>query len=250
MSEKTFCLYEHVFPNGKSYIGITSQKPENRWKCGKKYSYNALFFRAVNKYGWENIEHKILERELTERDAKTKEIELIKLKKTQDPRFGYNLTAGGDGMTGFKTYESTKRKLSEINKGKTHTEDSKRKMSESRRGEKAYWYGKKIPDHVRRKISEAKTGKNVGQDNYWYGKRMPAEVRAKMSANHYDASGSNNPRARQINMLDSRMSIIQTFDTITSAAEHRGCCFSTMQRYLSGKFRDRSGYIWRYANVR
>ena len=37
-SNKKFCVYEHVFPNGKRYIGITSKKPEARWENGSGYS--------------------------------------------------------------------------------------------------------------------------------------------------------------------------------------------------------------------
>lgn len=33
-SNKNFCVYEHLFPNGKRYIGITSKNPKARWENG------------------------------------------------------------------------------------------------------------------------------------------------------------------------------------------------------------------------
>lgn len=50
----------HISPSNKRYIGITSQKPEIRWANGKGYSYNKHFYRAIQKYGWDNFEHRIL----------------------------------------------------------------------------------------------------------------------------------------------------------------------------------------------
>lgn len=62
-----YYVYKHTFPNGKVYIGITSQKPENRWNSGKGYLRKIngkyaqpLMANAVIKHGWDNIKHEIL----------------------------------------------------------------------------------------------------------------------------------------------------------------------------------------------
>ena len=55
----SYSVYKHTFPNGKVYIGITSQKPEDRWSKGKGYQRQPLIYNAINKYGWDNIVHKI-----------------------------------------------------------------------------------------------------------------------------------------------------------------------------------------------
>lgn len=31
-------LYMHICPNGKKYVGITIQEPNQRWRDGKGYS--------------------------------------------------------------------------------------------------------------------------------------------------------------------------------------------------------------------
>ena len=37
MENKKYCVYKHIFPNNKVYIGVTCQKPEYRWRNGKGY---------------------------------------------------------------------------------------------------------------------------------------------------------------------------------------------------------------------
>lgn len=107
MKNKKFVVYAHVFPNGKRYIGITSKVPKNRWQNGTGYSKNnqPVVYNAIQKYGWNNIEHIILFKNLIEKDAKNKEIELIKEYNTychNKNSNGYNMTFGGEGCSGHK----------------------------------------------------------------------------------------------------------------------------------------------------
>lgn len=91
-----YCVYRHTTPNGKVYIGITQQSPNGRWKRGWGYSTNLVFFRAINKYGWDNIKHEILMDSLTEEEAKAAEIRLIAEHRSTEREYGYNITEGGD----------------------------------------------------------------------------------------------------------------------------------------------------------
>lgn len=77
MSENTWCVYKHTFPNGKVYIGVTGQNPEVRWGKGMNYQTNQKMFFDIVQYGWLNIKHEILFSGLTEGEAKDKERELI-----------------------------------------------------------------------------------------------------------------------------------------------------------------------------
>lgn len=102
--KKNYYVYKHTFPNGKVYIGITSLKPEHRWNNGKGYlkktkddKYDQpLIAYAINKYGWDNIEHEILFKGLSKKAAELKEIELISQYKSDNREFGYNLEKGGN----------------------------------------------------------------------------------------------------------------------------------------------------------
>ena len=122
-----YSVYQHTSPSGKVYIGITKHKPEQRWAGG--YKNNIYFTRAINKYGWENIEHKVLYTDITEEEAKSIEIQLIK--KYKDLGISYNITDGGDGTTGHIVSEETRRKISEAQLGKKHSEETKQKISKA-----------------------------------------------------------------------------------------------------------------------
>lgn len=102
-NRKLYCVYMHRNKiNDKKYIGITCRKPEHRWgKDGHSYK-GQVFKKAIEKYGWNNFDHVILFNELCAEDAYKKEQELIKLYKSNQKEFGYNLSAGGEhGSTGY-----------------------------------------------------------------------------------------------------------------------------------------------------
>ena len=123
-------VYIHKFPNGKAYIGITRQEPKIRWGGGNGYVRNEYMYRAIKKYGWENIEHIILFDGLSEADACEIEKSLIKKYRTNEKEFGYNIESGGQCSS---LAESTKQKLREARTGKRASEETKDKMSASRK---------------------------------------------------------------------------------------------------------------------
>lgn len=91
-------VYYHLFPNGKYYIGITSEEDINRrFENGYGY-YGQPIFNAIQKYGWDNIEHDLIAANLTKEEALNFESLLIKKLNTFLPN-GYNATYGGEGTT-------------------------------------------------------------------------------------------------------------------------------------------------------
>ncbi len=111
MKNSLYTIYKHIFPNGKIYIGITQQDPKIRWAKGLGYKRNTLMWRAIKKYGWENIKHEILEVNLTEDEANKKEIELIEKFNTTDFNFGYNIRSGGLVCSGWKHTKEALKKM-------------------------------------------------------------------------------------------------------------------------------------------
>ena len=133
-------MYLHRFPNGKVYVGITSLKPSRRWKKGQGYkNKQILVYRAIKKYGWNSIEHLILDDGLTKEEAEKRETELILKYRANDPNYGYNVESGGS--VNKHLADSTRQKLREINLGKHHTRETKEKLSASLK--KAYVEGRK-----------------------------------------------------------------------------------------------------------
>lgn len=67
-------IYKLTAPNGKIYIGITSEKHlYTRCKYGKGYINNELFYNDILKFGWVNIKQEILEEVETKKDALKRE---------------------------------------------------------------------------------------------------------------------------------------------------------------------------------
>lgn len=94
--KRKYFVYKHTVPNGKVYIGITCcESVELRWFGGWGYSQNYAFYEDIKKYGWENIAHEILYQDLTPKDARKIEIELIRQYNSTDSQYGYNLDDGG-----------------------------------------------------------------------------------------------------------------------------------------------------------
>lgn len=135
----TYCVYRHVAPNGKVYIGITSKAPNRRWRDGKGYWQNKHFSNAIKLYGWDNFTHEILYTDLTKEDACAKERELIAIHKSNSQEYGYNNSIGGENPA----------------EGMHVSEETRRKHAEAR-------LGKKMPPEYGKAISEAKKGKPNG----------------------------------------------------------------------------------------
>ena len=169
-----WCVYKHTSPNGWVYIGITSEPDENtRWKYGCGYKHNPHFFNAVQKYGWENFKHEIMDDCLTCKEAQELEISLIS--KYKRLGISYNITDGGEGHNGVPLSNEHKEKISQTlkenhpipwNKGKTgvYSEETRRKMGAGMRGKPGANKGKKMPPvsyETREKLSKSHKGKNT-----------------------------------------------------------------------------------------
>ena len=187
-NNKAFTVYKHTTPSGKVYIGITSTKPKQRWRCGDGYKNNGHFYRAIQKYGWENIAHEILFEGLTKAEACEKEVELIAKYQSNNSCYGYNKSIGGEsGTFGMQHTEETKRKISESHKGIRPNDETRRKMSESHKGKsngkKNYFYGKHF----------------CGENNPNYGKHLSEETKRKIGATKI---GGKNPQARKVRCIE------------------------------------------------
>lgn len=62
-----------------------------------------------------------------------------------------------------------------------------------RRGKRHHNFGKKLSIEARQRMSKAKKGKYIGENNPFYGKKHLEKTRKKMSKNHFDFRGEKNP---------------------------------------------------------
>lgn len=127
MNNYTIYMHKNKI-NGKKYIGITKQKCEERWRHdGTGYKSQIKFWRAIQKYGWDNFEHIILYNNLTEKEASELEIKLIK--KYDCINNGYNISYGGSTTNHSP---ETLEKMRQSMLGKKHTQETKDKISNSK----------------------------------------------------------------------------------------------------------------------
>lgn len=119
--------------NNKKYIGITSQRlsqrlNEHKVRAKKEGGQKNIFYAAINKYGFNNFDIKVLRKCINKQEMIKSEIELIKELKPE-----YNIAPGGSvGALGHKwSYEQRKGLFSgEKNPmyGKPCSEEAKEKM--------------------------------------------------------------------------------------------------------------------------
>jgi group I intron endonuclease len=205
--ETNYYVYKHTNKvNGKIYIGITCQKPKQRWQNGKGYRENNHFWRSIKKYGWnKGFDHEILYSGLSQRQAEVMEISLIAYYDSTDEKKGYNKSLGG----GLQS-EETIQKISEAIKGeknpmygKTHTEETRQKLSESHKG-------KHHSEETRQKMSESRKRLYTGKNHPMYGKHHSEESKQKMSESHKGKCvGRKHPNFKPIICITT------------------GCCFNT-----------------------
>lgn len=115
----------HLFPNGKKYIGITCQNVYKRWDNGYGYMYqnNLKIARAIKKYGWNNILHIVIKENITRDMANALEKAYIQHYKTTYDDYGYNITAGGNGVNGYSHSDATKAKMRAKALGRKFTDE-------------------------------------------------------------------------------------------------------------------------------
>lgn len=276
--DKCFTVYMHISPNGKRYIGITGREPEKRWKNGRGYKGNPYFWNAICRHGWANIKHEILYTNLTEEEAKQKEIELIAFYKSDVREFGYNIDHGGRCVGTMS--EETKEKLSKSrakyvgenhpNYGKHHSEETKRKLREANTG-------KKLSEEQRQKISEAgkksilqytKSFEFIRQWDSAINASIEVGISTSMIAaccrGNVDSAGGfvwryefpelvGNPKGhtnpdtyKPVDQYSIIGEFIATYIHITEASEKTGIDSSTITKCCKNEQRKTGGFIWRY----
>lgn len=108
---KSWTVYKHVAPNGKIYVGISSNI-KNRWAADGYYYHlsDTIFSRALKRYGWDNFQHIVVSEGLTKEDACVMEKKLIAEYKACNN--SYNITDGGEGFCGKHSREHIQHMIS------------------------------------------------------------------------------------------------------------------------------------------
>lgn len=123
-------VYKHTCNiTNQVYIGQTNNITL-RWKPSA-YKNSIKFYNAIQKYGWNNFTHEILEDHLTLSEANQKESYYIALYDSVNN--GYNLNYGGDSKLAST---ETKEKMSKTRKGVPHSYEHRQAISKALQGYK------------------------------------------------------------------------------------------------------------------
>lgn len=238
MQGKAYYVYRHMTPDGKVYIGITSQNPKHRFDKGRGYFYNERFRGAILHYGWENISHEILTGGLSREAAISEEKRLIDHYGSTDPRKGYNLMTGGDTLGTH--IDETREKLRLISTGKTRTLASIEKQRQK-------LLGHTLSESAR----EALRLKRLGDKNPFYGRKHKEETKQLIREHSVSKPGGKSNLAKRVQKLDMSGNLLCEYDAITTAAKENGIASPyNITGCISGRQKTCGGYMWRFADTR
>lgn len=242
--------------NGKKYIGQTNQENLNkRWKNGAGYKpklnqNSTKFWRAIQKYGWENFEHIILETNIdTLEKANIREQYWIKYYDTfNNDNNGYNMTPGGENHL---LDDETKQKLKEtlIQTYKDHPEKAiyQREKQASLSGKAVYCFEK---DKIYISLSEAARDNDID---------ISAITRCLLRKNQITTNGlhwkyvddnitlediEKTRKVVQKRVLCEETSII--YESLTDAAKAVNGDKSAISKCCRGVQKTHLGFHWRY----
>lgn len=158
--------------NGKYYIGKTKNSLESRIKSHKIASTKKdwLFYRAINKYGFENFIWEVI----MECDD-VNELNEFEKRFISENHNGYNVAKGGDGgdtISNHPNIEIIRENVSKFHKGKNLTEDHKQKISDAHKGKTKHW-----AKDTAKKMSEG----NKGKPSKLKGSKLSEEHKEKIS---------------------------------------------------------------------
>lgn len=215
-------IYMWTSPEGKSYVGqainLQRRKTEFLRNPNKKIYTSAnsaidnarKLFNDFSKWTYQVLEYCPIE--------KLDSLEEFYINLFNTYKNGYNLTMGADS-TGYIA-----------------TEETKHKQSIAHKGEKAYWYGKTIPDEIRKKISISRIGKYTGKDNPNYGNHLSEEIKQKLRK----------LKSKKIIQYTIEGEYVAEYESAKEAAEMLNTKIYNISRAALGKTSTCKGYIWKY----
>ena len=272
---REFYVYKHIRKDTNTCFYVGKGKGE---RCNNP-SRNEHHDNICERYGYEVVKVK---ENLTEEEAYALEKEIIEdyvfvfgyginikgyYKGYNENEHLTNCTWGGEGSSGYKFSEESKRKSSESHKGKKQSEEIKQKISEKNKG-KSRNKGKKHSNEHNKKISEAVSGEKngmfgkkgkdspvYGEKNGMFGKNHSEEAKRKMSESRKGKKHSEEHN-RKIGEANSKKVICvttgETFDSQTEAAIHYNVARSNISKCCNekiksaGKLQDGTPLEWKY----
>jgi hypothetical protein len=204
---------------------------------------------AIQKYGWNNIEHTVLMTDLTTEQAEIWEITLIALHKCNNKKHGYNIEKGGN-LKGDLS-EEAKKKLS-MHGRKINQYDLN--------GHYLKTWNRIIDTQIcgiacREKVYKTCKGdrKSAGgfMWKYFNGntddiKPYQKEDRNGQNNPMHGKYGANNPKSKPINQYDLDGNFIKTWDNARVVSQETGIRFKDISSVCTGRHKSAMSFQWRF----
>lgn len=168
-------------------------------------------YNAIKKYGWENVHHEVLAKDLSLSEANLVEQEMVA--KFDSVKNGYNISSGGGGTYGIPCSEETKAKIGQANRGKPGGDGSQlvRYMKEHGPWNK----GKPLAGEHYRKVAEERK------------RRCNKRIACYDPVTH---------------------ELLKIYDSCTNAAVAVGVSKVSISKCALGHSKTSAGYEWRYVS--
>lgn len=236
--------------NNKHYVG-QAHNFYNRMMQYRHGFYNKYMTKAINKYGVENFDITILEKDVPYDKLDEREQYWLDYYQSYKRDKGYNICQFASTTFGYKHTDEDKKKMSNIRKEKCQDPE----YCERWKGERNGMYGKHRSDENQRKMSEYLRNRWAndeeyrefwrnrmsGENNYFFDKHLYGELNGMYGKHHSDEtkrkisqskSGKSNPSAKR------RVKCVETdieYDSMTDAANDIGVKLSTLSTCIIRK---------------
>lgn len=246
MNKDLWLVYKHKNKiNNKVYIGITSKSTKQRWGAnGKGYQKGTYFRNAIDKYGWDSFEHKVLYKNLSREDAIFKEKYLIKLFQSNNKIYGYNSTSGGDGVENLSEESREKISIGESRRQIAQFDLNGKLLNIYRNPHKAKDYfkdnGIKISDKNIMMCCSKYYGRKTQGGFIW----MYYDDFLKNGINLSDYK--RDKKVKRIHQYDIKGNFIREYESAREVERQTGISYKYVSRICNGERLQYKGYVFRF----
>lgn len=222
--EGKYVVYLITFPNNKKYCGYSSNL-KRRWRSENEYHTQPAIYRAIKKYGWNNLKKEVLYVFDNAEDALKQEAICIEEMDLLNPDKGYNLVPGGNVPPHGAQYL---------------TEEGRKKLQErGRQLAQEVWGNPEKAAYAKQRMKEETHKKRMLLSK--------EELKEKYGKHNIGKIPSNAKAILQIDLVTDE--ILNEYPSSAHAARALGLeasASTNLRRNANGKGKQAYGYKWRW----